>query len=170
MLLHLPQKIRSVQNLLQLFKSKVSQILTYGLSPFQLAITLSFGITLGLFPFIGLTSILCFIFAFVFRLNLIVIQLVNWVVAPLQLALLVPFYQIGNYFNSYFSSATINVSTVKINVMESNLFQKLLLLIDSQLLAIFGWAVICIPFALSIHFISLFFYKKYLLKKASLTA
>lgn len=156
-----------MQKVLQLFTTKISQVLTYGLSPFQLAITLSFGITLGLFPFIGLTTILCFVFAFVFRLNLIVIQLVNWIVAPLQLALLVPFYQIGNYFNSYFSNATITVNTTKVNVIESNLFQKLLLLIDSQLLAIFGWAVICIPFALSIHFISLFFYKKYLHKKAN---
>ncbi len=164
------KKISSVRKLLQLFKTKFSQILAYGLSPFQLAITLSFGITLGLFPFIGLTSILCFVFAFVFRLNLIVIQLVNWVVAPLQLVLLVPFYQIGNYFNSYFSNASLVTNTATVNVIGSNFFQKILLLIDSQILAILGWAVICVPFALSIHFISLFFYKKYLHKKSKMAA
>ncbi|MFZ4799962.1 MAG: DUF2062 domain-containing protein [Bacteroidia bacterium] len=153
-----------MQKIFQLFKTKIIQIFTYGLSPLQLALTLSFGITLGLFPFIGLTSILCFIFAFIFRLNWVVIQLVNWVVSPLQLVMLVPFYQLGNYFNlKLFNN---NIAKIEIDILGKNeLLQKIIVLINSQILAIIGWVFICIPLALFLHFTSLFLYKKYLNRK-----
>jgi uncharacterized protein (DUF2062 family) len=153
-----------MQKLLQNFKNKFIQIFTYGLTPFQLALTLSFGVTLGLFPFIGLTSILCFIFAFIFRLNIIVIQLVNWLVSPLQLVMLVPFYQLGNYFSiNLFKTEIIKI---EIELFAQNAFlQKLLTLINSQILAILGWLVICVPIGLVVYFISLFAYKQFLTRR-----
>ncbi len=155
-----------MQKIFQLFKTKLILIFTYGLSPVQLALILSFGITLGLFPFIGLTSILCFIFAFVFRLNMVVIQLVNWVVSPLQLVMLVPFYQMGEYFSiEWFNSAIIKIN---IEAFASNEFlKKIISLVNSQILAIFGWLFTCIPMAFIIYFISLLMYKKYLNRKKS---
>jgi uncharacterized protein (DUF2062 family) len=153
-----------MQKLLQNFKNKFIQIFTYGLTPFQLALTISFGLTLGLFPFIGLTSVLCFIFAFIFRLNIIVIQLVNWLVAPLQLIMLVPFYQLGNYFSiNLFKSEVIKL---EIELFAQNAFlQKLLTLINSQILAILGWLVICIPIGLVVYFISFFGYNQFLARR-----
>ena len=153
-----------MQKLLQNFKTKFIQIFTYGLTPFQLSLTLSFGATLGLFPFIGLTSILCFIFAFIFRLNIIVIQLVNWLVAPLQLIVLVPFYRLG----SYFSINLLETEAIKIEkgVFGQNEFaQKIIVLINSQILAIIGWLVICVPIALTVYFFSLFTYKQFLARR-----
>ncbi len=155
-----------MQKIFQLFKTKLILIFSYGLNPVQLALILSFGITLGLFPFIGLTSILCFIFAFIFRLNMVVMQLVNWVVAPLQLVMLVPFYQMGEYFSiEWFNNAIIKIN---IEAFASNEFlKKIISLVNSQILAIFGWIFICIPMALIIYFISLLIYKKYLNRKKS---
>ena len=155
-----------MQKIFQLFKTKLILIFSYGLNPVQLALILSFGITLGLFPFIGLTSILCFIFAFIFRLNMVVMQLVNWVVAPLQLVMLVPFYQMGEYFSiEWFNNAIIKIN---IEAFASNEFlKKIISLVNSQILAIFGWIFICIPMALIIYFISLLIYKKYFNRKKS---
>ncbi len=155
-----------MQKIFQLFKTKLILIFSYGLNPVQLALILSFGITLGLFPFIGLTSILCFIFAFIFRLNMVVMQLVNWVVAPLQLVMLVPFYQMGEYFSiEWFNNAIIKIN---IEAFASNEFlKKIISLVNSQILAIFGWIFICIPMALIIYFSSLFIYRKYLNRKKS---
>lgn len=153
-----------MQKLLQKFKTKFIQIFTYGLTPFQLALTISFGVTIGLFPFIGLTSVLCFIFAFIFKLNIVVIQLVNWLVAPLQLILLVPFYQLGNYFS-------INLFKTEVIKLEIELFaqsaflQKIISLLNSQISAILGWLVICIPIGLVVYFISLFAYKQFLTRR-----
>ncbi|MFY7732569.1 MAG: DUF2062 domain-containing protein [Bacteroidia bacterium] len=153
-----------MQKLLQNFKTKFIQIFTYGLTPFQLALTISFGVTLGLFPFIGLTSVLCFIFAFIFKLNIVIIQLVNWLVAPLQLILLVPFYQLGNYFS-------INLFKTEVIKLEIELFaqsaflQKIISLLNSQISAILGWLVICAPIGLVVYFISLFAYKQFLARR-----
>ncbi len=155
-----------MQKIFQLFKTKLILIFSYGLNPVQLALILTFGITFGLFPFIGLTSILCFIFAFVFRLNMVVIQLVNWLVAPLQLVMLVPFYKMGNYFNVEWLNTSI--TKIKIDVFGNNVIsQKIISLVNSQILAIFGWLFISIPMALIIYFISLLMYKKYLNRKKS---
>jgi uncharacterized protein (DUF2062 family) len=153
-----------MQKLLQNFKTKFIQIFTYGLTPFQLALTISFGVTLGLFPFIGLTSLLCFIFAFIFRLNIIVIQLVNWLVSPLQLIMLVPFYQLGNYFSIHLFKA--EVIKLEIELFAKNAFlQKLLTLINSQISAILGWMVICVPIGLVVYFFSFFGYNQFLARR-----
>jgi len=157
-------KLFFMQKIFQLFKTKIIQIISYGLSPVQLALILSFGITFGLFPFIGLTSILCFIFAFIFRLNMVVIQMVNWVVSPLQLVMLVPFYKMGNYFNVEWLNTSI--TKIEIDVFGNNeILQKIINLVNSQILAIFGWLFLCIPMALIIYFFSLFIYRKYLNRK-----
>ena len=54
-----------------------------------------FGITLGTFPVLGSTTALCAIAALAFRLNLPAIQIVNYFVYPLQIALLIPFFRLG---------------------------------------------------------------------------
>lgn len=70
-------------------------LLKQGLSPQKLALTIALGVTLGVTPVLGSTGLLCTLAALVFRLNLPAIQLVNWLVYPLQLALLVPLLQAG---------------------------------------------------------------------------
>ncbi len=157
-----------MNNVYNNFKSKILTIFTYGLTPYQLALTVSLGVTFGLFPFIGVTSILCFVFAFIFRLNVVVIQLVNWIVAPLQLLMLVPFYQLGQFVNTFFTD-TKTKTIEKVAALKESFFDYFFNILNSQLSAIIGWAFICIPFALTVHFASLFFYKKHLNKKASRT-
>lgn len=66
-----------------------------GLSPESIALVLAVGLVLGVFPVFGCPTLLCAAVAFLFRLNLPAIQLVNQVSAPLQWALLIPFARIG---------------------------------------------------------------------------
>ncbi|MFZ1086008.1 MAG: DUF2062 domain-containing protein [Terracidiphilus sp.] len=68
-----------------------------GLTLEKLSFTISLGITLGVTPVLGSTALLCTLAAVAFRLNLAAIQLVNWLVYPLQLVLLIPFYRIGGW-------------------------------------------------------------------------
>lgn len=70
-------------------------LLRQGITPEKIALSLAFGIALGVFPMLGSTTILCALAAVVFRLNLPAIQLVNYFVYPLQLALLIPFIRFG---------------------------------------------------------------------------
>lgn len=70
-------------------------LLTQGITAEKIALSLAFGIVLGIFPVLGSTTVLCAVAALVFGLNLPAIQLVNYLIYPMQLFLLVPFIRMG---------------------------------------------------------------------------
>ena len=72
-------------------------LLSEGMTPHKIALTLALGMMLGATPVLGTTTILCALAAVVFRLNLPLIQAVNFLVYPLQLLLLIPFMQTGQW-------------------------------------------------------------------------
>lgn len=69
--------------------------LRQGITPEQIALTLALAATLGVFPILGATTVLCALAAAWLRLNQPLMQLANYVVYPLQLALLLPFCRAG---------------------------------------------------------------------------
>lgn len=69
--------------------------LTQGVTPEKIALTLALGGVLGIFPILGACTILCAGAAIWLRLNQPIIQLVNYLVYPLQVLLLIPFYRAG---------------------------------------------------------------------------
>jgi len=75
----------------------------------------SISATLGIFPVLGTTTILCAVAALVLRLNLPAIQAVNYLVYPLQLVLLAPFYGVGSWLFKASSSP----------IIEENIFDLL---------------------------------------------
>jgi tetratricopeptide (TPR) repeat protein len=68
-----------------------------GLMPEKLALCVSLGLVIGIFPVLGSTTILCAAAAFFFRLNQPAMQSVNYLAYPLQLALLIPWYRLGEH-------------------------------------------------------------------------
>lgn len=79
----------------------IVDLLKQGLTPEKLAMSLSAGIVISCFPVLGSTTILCAIFAHVFKLNHVGIQLANYVCYPLQFLLLIPFFILGNKIFGY---------------------------------------------------------------------
>lgn len=69
--------------------------LRQGITPQKVALTLALGGVLGIFPILGATTALCAVAGIWLRLNQPLIQLVNYLVYPLQLVLLLPFYRAG---------------------------------------------------------------------------
>jgi uncharacterized protein (DUF2062 family) len=69
--------------------------LRQGITPQQIALTLALGSVLGIFPILGATTLLCAIVGVWLRLNQPIIQLVNYLVYPVQVLLLIPFYRAG---------------------------------------------------------------------------
>lgn len=70
---------------------------TQGFTPPKIALTISLGFNLGLFPILGATTTLCGLAALCLRLNQPVIQLVNWLTSPLQLVMILVFVRIGEW-------------------------------------------------------------------------
>ena len=73
----------------------VVELLRQGVTPEKLALSLALGVALGVFPVLGTTTALCALAALILRLNLPAIQTVNYFVYPLQIALLIPFFRLG---------------------------------------------------------------------------
>jgi uncharacterized protein (DUF2062 family) len=70
-------------------------LLKQGITPEKIALSIAVGVALGVFPVLGSTTALCAAAAVLLRLNLPAIQLVNWLVYPLQIVLLLPFIRLG---------------------------------------------------------------------------
>lgn len=73
----------------------IVELLRQGVTPEKLALSLALGVALGVFPVLGTTTALCALVAFIWRLNLPAIQIVNYFVYPAQIALLIPFFRLG---------------------------------------------------------------------------
>lgn len=81
--------------------------LVQGVTPQKVALSIALGISLGVFPVLGTTTMLCAVAAFRLKLNQPIIQLVNWLVYPLQLGLMLVFVGIGQWITH---APTINFS------------------------------------------------------------
>lgn len=75
----------------------VLALLRQGVAPDRLALSLALGIAIGLVPVLGVSTALCALAALTLRLNMPAIQLVNYLLTPLQLLLIVPFLRVGEW-------------------------------------------------------------------------
>src|SRR5215469_6127798 len=71
--------------------------LVQGVTPQKIALSIALGISVGVFPVLGTTTVLCAIAAMRLKLNQPIIQLVNWLVYPRQLGLMLVFVRIGEW-------------------------------------------------------------------------
>lgn len=75
--------------------SPLKNLMAQGTSPEKLALSLAVGLTCGLFPIIGATTLLSVAGGFALRLNHPAVQLVNYLVYPLQVPLIIAFVRLG---------------------------------------------------------------------------
>lgn len=71
------------------------ELLRQGATPEKLALSVALGVVFGLLPAIGWNTAMCALAAFLCKLNLPAIQLVNYSLYPIQLALILPFFRMG---------------------------------------------------------------------------
>jgi uncharacterized protein (DUF2062 family) len=89
----------------------IVELLRQGVTPEKMALSIALGVALGVFPVLGMTTALCALAAFALRLNLPAIQIVNYFVYPLQIALILPFFRAGE---KLFGAAHLPLSVAQI--------------------------------------------------------
>jgi uncharacterized protein (DUF2062 family) len=80
---------------LQSHASRLGALLGQGHTPEKVALSVALGITLGLFPIFGTTTLLCVAAAVALRLNHPAIQITNQLMYPLQIPLIIVFIRLG---------------------------------------------------------------------------
>ena len=93
------KKVRPIERLVRLaatVRESVTRFLHQGMTPEDLALACSLGFVLGIFPVPGASTALCAVVAALLRLNMAVIQAVNYAVWPAQLVMVIPFIKLGS--------------------------------------------------------------------------
>ena len=127
--------------------SRFQALLVCGMTPRKLALTLCLGCAVGVLPLLWGTSLLCILLAHLLRLNQVALQSVNYLLYPLQLALLVPFYKLGAWLFPWSPPLPLQVfATLAAHPLDS---WHLLGWITLQSLA--AWVVTALPAALLLY-------------------
>lgn len=115
-------------------------LLRQGVTPEKIALSVALGVALGVFPALGWTTALCAITAFALRLNLPAIQIVNYFVYPLQLALLLPFFRLGE---KLFRTQHLPISVAQIlDLIHASLWNAIKVLWTTTWHAIVAWGML----------------------------
>ncbi len=88
-------------------------LLRQGLSPRQLALTVSLGIAFGLVPLLGVTTLLATAGAVRLRLNVAAMLLVSHLMSPVQLLLMIPLLQWGERLISHNTNSALTLEKLR---------------------------------------------------------
>lgn len=128
----------------------IAKLLKQGMTSEKLALTVALGVTLGIFPVIGSTTLLCTLAVFLLGLNLPAIQAVNYITYPLQLILLIPFYKTGNFL---LGSGAINLTPLSVlELIRKDIWEAIQGLWVITIHAIFVWLLIAPLLIIIIYF------------------
>jgi uncharacterized protein (DUF2062 family) len=137
----------------------VVALIKRGISPERISLGMACGIVLGIFPVLGATTILCGLAAIIFRLNLAATQLVNYLVYPLQIMLIIPFFHLGALL---FQVEPLPLSAQElIALLRSDLFGTISSFWGATLRAIAAWLLFSLPTFLILHFTLVRFIKAF---------
>jgi hypothetical protein len=127
----------------------VLDLLRQGITAEKLALTLSLGAVIGIFPLIGSTTLLCTACALIFRLNLPAIQIANYAVFSLQLVFLVPLMHLGTMV---FGADPLLFSVDEVTAMfEKSWWDAVMVCWRALLYAMGAWIIVSVPVALALY-------------------
>jgi uncharacterized protein (DUF2062 family) len=134
-------------------------LLRQGSTPEKLALCVALGVTLGIFPILGSTTLLCFVAGWIGRLNQPLIHTINHTIFPLQVVLLIPFYRLGEWlFNAPHLPITINGVRV---LIQSGIANAVHVLWETTLRAIAAWCLLAPVLAVVVYFVMVWILRKY---------
>ena len=130
----------------------IFELLSQGITPHKIALCIALGALLGVSPLIGASTILCAVAAVAFGINLPLIQVVNYLVYPLQILLLVPFIQAGQWL---FQQPPLRLSLRQLTVLlHTGFWHSISMLWGYILHALIAWLILGGMTAVIIYLIS----------------
>jgi len=129
----------------------VLRLLRQGVTPKTIAVSMSAGTVIGVFPLLGSTTVLCLLLAVALRLNLIAIQTLNWLVYPLQIVLILPFIQLGQHL---FGDAPFALSSDQLQAaFEQGWLQAVVDFWHLMLSGMLAWSITAVPVGVVLYYV-----------------
>ncbi len=133
-----------------------------GISVERLAVSLALGITVGLIPLYGFTTLLVGGIALSLRLNFVAMQVAHYIVHPIQIALLIPFLKMGD---AIVKSGDISFTVHQyIYLFKTDFWTALHDLWLVNLSAVFIWSIVAVPLFLLLYYSIRYLCRKHLLR------
>jgi uncharacterized protein (DUF2062 family) len=138
-------------------------LLIQGVSPSKLSLAIVIGLAFGLSPLYGLTTILCLLVALVFRLNILLMQAINYLLWPLQVLLIIPYIKMAEkiFHGSWLPE---NIDTF-FKVIRNNPRESILDFILGIMAASLVWIILIIPLSVLLYFLFRFLFLKIKIEK-----
>jgi len=127
--------------------NRLQVVMTCGLTPQKLALTLCIGSSIGILPLLWGTSLICLLLAYLLKLNHVALQAVNIMLYPVHLALLVPFFKLGVWLFPWGPAIPPNMLSTLISSPGSSLHLLGWVVIKS----LAAWLVTALPVALTAY-------------------
>jgi len=127
------------------------EYLQQGLTPREISLAVVISISMAIIPFLGVNTALLALIAFSLKLNFALIQSINLVLWPLQIALFIPFAKLGtlifknNYIPLSFEQFYLTCKT--------DFFKTLLDSWRTIVQALGAWIIVVTPVAVILYFI-----------------
>jgi len=126
-------------------------VLKQGLSAHKMALAISMASVVGIFPLWGTTTIINGFVAIKLRLNMLVVQVVNYLVYPAQFLLLIPEIQLAHFlFYPQTELVSLEMFIEAASQFNSHFLHEFGFYI---FLSILGWLVISLPSAFLLYFL-----------------
>jgi len=141
------------------FIRPILKLLKQGTSPEKLSLSITSGAVIGVLPVIGTTTLLSAAIAFIFRLNLPIVQLINYMVYPLQLFFMIPFIHLGAFI---FNAEPIPLSLQEVIFsFQHDFWATLVSFSDLFLYAVAAWLLLCLPVSIFLYSVVVFLLRRY---------
>lgn len=142
-----------------LFKSKIVALFKQGLTPIELTQSILVAALISIIPILGVSTFLLTVLSLKRKLNLPVMIAISYLTWPLQIVLIIPFINIGEYI---FSVPQSNPSVEEIIASFQETFFGTLSQLSFELLCGFGgWLLTAVPFFTVIYLVSNFLISKF---------
>ena len=128
----------------------IKNIFVQGVSPRKLALTISLGIFIGTVPILWGSTLICAVLAVSLRLNQPSIQAANYLVYPMQLALIVPFYRFGAGIFPWGPSLSLDIFS---KGFKKEWMGNIIPIVAATLKALAAWFFIASPLAVLLYFL-----------------
>lgn len=122
-----------------------------GLSSEKLALSFTIGIIGGSFPVIGFTSLISLLLLMVLKQNFTIVQAMNWIAAPIQLVMIIPFMRLGAIV-LFKDNLSITLRHI-IKAFNPGIWEGLKTVGLFHLYGVIGWLICALPAGLFIYFI-----------------
>jgi uncharacterized protein (DUF2062 family) len=143
-----------IWKLLDRFKDKIlvpfKIIPRQGLSTSKLTLSFTIGVIGGLFPVIGLTSMVSLLILMAMKQNFTIVQAMNWIVAPIQLVMIIPFMRLGALL-LFKDNLSITLGHI-IKAFKPGIWEGLKTVGLMHLYGVLGWLIVALPVGVILYF------------------